>query len=124
MNTTKTNMLTITMVLSIVSIGMVGSQPVEAIIDWEIEPYMENNGFGMGYSYQCGSEYSYASGLTILTIAKTVDGDYVSILSYYDAFDMETQDYELVASYEHLGNQEVMDSLNQFWIDRNLSSTC
>jgi hypothetical protein len=121
----NTNKITITaMILSVLSVGMIGSQSVEATLDFELEPYVEDHGFAMGFAYKCGAEYNYAGGLTIISIAQTAQGDYVSILTYYDEYNVELNDYEVVQEIQGFGNAEVMQSLVQYWEDRTLSSVC
>jgi hypothetical protein len=84
----------------------------------KIDPYVEGNGFVMGYAYACGDTYEFAEGLTILTVAKDSNGNLVSSLGYYDL------DYDLVAKAEYYGNDEVMQSIYRYWDDRQLSSDC
>ena len=127
MNTTKTT-LTVFAVTATMLFASMSNSTAFGELEFEIEPYYEGTGFGMGYAYQCGAEYQYASGLTVLTIEKTPGfNDYVSVLGYYGIVNDangEFQEYELTQQFEYLGNFEVMESIQLYWEDRYVSSIC
>ena len=125
---TRTPILIGASLVAMMSIMLIAFDEAYGELDFEIEPYYEGNGFGMGYAYKCGAEYQYAEGLTVLTIQKTPNfNDYVSILAYYfinyDEYG-NFSDYELYQSTEYYGNAEVMESIQMYWSDRNVSSFC